>query len=84
MHVRESPGALFHPLDRIVMHAVGHDFVHVYGIKKPPQPLPRWSIILRGACQDLLLAGMSMKKLSYFKFYLKQRPVTLSDNIVVL
>ncbi len=30
------------------------------------------------------LTGMSMKKLFYFKQYLKQRPVTLSDNIFVL
>lgn len=41
-------------------------------------------ICFRGACQNLILAGMSMKKLYYFKQYLKQRPVILSDNIVVL
>ena len=29
-------------------------------------------------------SGMSMKKLFYFKQYLKQRPVILSDNMVTV
>ncbi|ERI73709.1 hypothetical protein CLOSYM_04703 [[Clostridium] symbiosum ATCC 14940] len=39
--------------------------------------------MLRGAGR-LSPSGMSMKKLYYFKQYLKQRPVILSDNILVL